>query len=93
MSGLCTDILALQQVLRRRAEAENTTLKTQSTMKKIITSIILPLLLIAAVVVALVWLLPVKVTLTLVIITQMIMLIALGTHLPQKPTDHEQEEV
>lgn len=64
-------------------------------MKTIITAILSALLLLA-VVAALVWLLPVRVTLFIFIVLQLLMLVALGNilnMLPNRktPADHEQE--
>lgn len=61
-------------------------------MKTIITAILSALLLLA-VVAALVWLLPVRVTLFIFIVLQLLMLVALGNILPNRktPADHEQE--
>ena len=56
---------------------------------RIIASIILPLLLLLSVAAVLVWFLPVKVTLFLVIILQLLMLIALGAQ--QNSQSHEQD--
>lgn len=62
-------------------------------MKAILKTILLPLLLLAAVAGALVWLLPEKVTLFLVIIILTLILIVLGDIVEdhKRPEDHEAE--
>ncbi|MBO4499194.1 MAG: hypothetical protein J5732_02945 [Bacteroidaceae bacterium] len=61
-------------------------------MKANLKTFLLPLLLLAAVAGALVWLLPVRVTLILVIIIQALMLVVLGDILKgQKDNNHETE--
>lgn len=59
-------------------------------MKTIITAILSALLLLA-VVAAFVWLLPVRVTLFIFIVLQLLMLVVLGNSLPNRktPADHE----
>ena len=59
-------------------------------MKKIITNIIVPLLIIAALCVGLAWLLPVRVSITLIFMLQVLTLVIIGSVL--KREKHEQEE-
>ena len=63
-------------------------------MKAILKTILLPLLLLAAVAGVLVWLLPVRVTLFLVIIILALMLVVLGDIVKdhKRPESHETEE-
>jgi membrane protein implicated in regulation of membrane protease activity len=59
-------------------------------MKKIITNIIVSLLIIAAVCGGLAWLLPVRVSITLIFILQVLTLVIIGSML--KREKHEQKE-
>ena len=60
-------------------ETEN--LNIETTMKKIIISNLLVLLLIVAVCAGLVWLLPAKVTLCVLLVVQLFTLVAFGNHI------------